>query len=111
MEIDFGTWEMQTWEGIGRASLDDWAAAPFDFVPPGGESVAALGVRVNEFIAERKAEDCTELVLVSHAGVMRMFFAEATGAPISDWLSAQFDYGTVSMIEDGHVAWRNRIAI
>lgn len=110
-EMDFGTWEMQTWERIGREALDDWAATPIDFVPPGGESVAALRVRVNAFIAERKADACSELVLVSHAGVMKALIADLTGAPASLWLSAQFDYGTVSLIEDGCVAWYNRVAI
>lgn len=110
-EMDFGTWEMQTWESIGRVALDAWAAAPIDFVPPGGESVAALRSRVNAFIAERKADACPELVLVSHAGVMKALIADLIGAPASQWLSAQFDYGTVSLIEDGCVVWYNRASI
>ncbi|MFY9327935.1 MAG: alpha-ribazole phosphatase family protein [Georgfuchsia sp.] len=109
-EMDFGAWEMQAWESIGREALDAWAAAPLDFVPPGGESVAAMRVRVNAFIAERKADACPELVLVSHAGVMKTLVAELTGVPASLWLSAQFDYGTVSLIEEGRVAWYNRVA-
>ncbi|NWG72980.1 MAG: histidine phosphatase family protein, partial [Parvularculaceae bacterium] len=40
-EIDFGDWEMQAWDALDRRRLDAWAAAPFDFRPPGGETVAA----------------------------------------------------------------------
>ena len=110
MEMDFGTWEMRTWQEIGREPLDAWATAPFDFVPPGGESVAALRTRVNAFIAECTVEAHSELVVVSHAGVMKALVAEFAGAPASYWLSARFGYGTISLIEDGRIAWRDRTA-
>ena len=108
MEMDFGSWELCTWDEIGRASLDAWAANPLAFVPPGGESVSALCARVDQFIADRRAEACQELVLVSHAGVLKALLAQLAGVPAPDWFTARFDYGAVSLIEDGRLVWCNQ---
>ena len=37
-EIHFGDWEGRSFDDIGQAALDAWAAAPLDFAPPGGET-------------------------------------------------------------------------
>lgn len=101
-EIDFGDWEMRPWDALDRALLDAWAADPFRFVPPGGEAVAALRKRVAAFLTEIP----DEAVLVAHAGVIKVCAAELAGE--ENWFSLRFDYGAVSLIEDGRFAWRNR---
>lgn len=101
-EIDFGDWEMQPWDRLDRALLDAWAADPYHFTPPGGEAVAALRARVAAFLAGLP----DEAVLVAHAGVIKACAAELAGE--ADWFGLRFDYGAVSLIEDGRFAWRNR---
>lgn len=101
-EIDFGAWEMQAWDQLDRRLLDAWAADPCNFVPPGGEAVAALRARVAAFLATLPEV----AVLVVHAGVMKICAAELAGE--EDWFALRFDYGTVSLIEDGRLVWRNR---
>lgn len=101
-EIDFGDWEMQPWNSLDRSLLDAWAADPARFVPPGGEGVATLRRRVAHFLAELPGE----AVLIVHAGVMKICAAELAGE--EDWFSLRFDYGTVSLIENGRLAWVNR---
>lgn len=101
-EIDFGHWEMQPWDSLDRALLDAWAADPFRFVPPGGEAVAALRARVAAFLAGLP----NEAVLVAHAGVIKVCAAELAGE--ENWFGLRFDYGAVSLIEDGRFVWRNR---
>jgi alpha-ribazole phosphatase len=104
LELDFGAWEMQPWDAIDRAALDAWAADPLNFVPPGGEAVADLRLRVLEFIAQLPEE----AVLVAHAGVMKICVAELAGVLASEWFSMRFDYGTATLIEDGRLVWQNR---
>lgn len=94
-EIDFGDWEMQPWERLDRALIDAWAADPFHFVPPGGEAVASLRARVSEFLAELTGD----AVLVTHAGVIKVCAAELAGE--EDWFGLRFDYGSVTLIENG----------
>jgi len=101
-EIDFGNWEMQAWDTLDRSLLDAWAADPFHFVPPGGEAVAELRARVVDFLAGLPEE----AVLVAHAGVIKVCAAELAGE--GDWFGLRFDYGAVSLIEDGRFVWRNR---
>jgi len=101
-EIDFGAWEMRAWDAIDRAALDAWAANPAGYVPPGGEAVAALRARVGDCLAGLP----DEAVLVVHAGVIKVCAALLAGE--HDWFGLRFDYGAVSLIEDGRFVWRNR---
>lgn len=94
-EIDFGAWEMQPWSSLDRALLDAWAADPFHFQPPGGESVAALRARVADFLAGLP----DEAVLVAHAGVIKVCAALLAGE--EDWFGLAFDYGSLTLIENG----------
>ncbi|MDP1525476.1 MAG: alpha-ribazole phosphatase family protein [Rhodocyclaceae bacterium] len=94
-EIDFGDWEMQPWDQLDRGQLDAWAADPFNFVPPGGEGVAALRARVRAFLDELTEE----AVLVVHAGVIKVCAAELAGE--TDWFGLRFDYGSITLIENG----------
>jgi broad specificity phosphatase PhoE len=41
-------------------------------------------------------------VLIAHGGVLRACAAELVG--IEDWHTLHFDYGSVSLIEDGRLA-------
>lgn len=94
-EIHFGDWEMRSWESIGRQALAAWAADPLEHAPPGGESVAMLRRRVAEFMVERQAEGCAALILVTHAGVMKVLSGMAQGLAEEEWMNLQFDYGEV----------------
>lgn len=107
-EIHFGDWEMQAWDAINRELLDEWAAAGADFAPPGGESVAALFMRVAEFIRETRANGEQEIVLVTHAGVMKVCCALLLDLPDGDWQALRFDHGTATLIENGELVWHNR---
>lgn len=106
-EIHFGDWEMQSWDSIDRAAIDAWANAALDHAPPGGESVAMLYQRVAHFIRERHASGEDNLVLVTHAGVMKACCALLLGIPEEEWMPMGFDYGTVSLIEMGELLWHN----
>jgi alpha-ribazole phosphatase len=111
-EINFGAWEMQAWSGIPRQQLDDWAADPFHYLPPDGESIAQLQQRVLDFIEEKDQQHQT-IALVTHAGVMKILFAHARARhvaplPINEWMTLSFDYGSLEKINWGIVAPCNR---
>jgi alpha-ribazole phosphatase len=95
-EMDFGTWEMQAWNDIPREQLDAWAADLPGFSGHGGESVAQLRVRVRQALSDLPGTDC---VWITHAGVMRLAFAELLDLPQDEWLKLHFDYASVSAIE------------
>jgi alpha-ribazole phosphatase len=102
VEMNFGAWEMQRWDDIPRSELDAWAADPINFTPPRGESASALRLRVTALLRELPEV----AVLVTHGGVLRACTAELTGA--ADWHQLHFGYGSVSLIENGRLIWKNR---
>jgi alpha-ribazole phosphatase len=106
LELDFGAWEMQSWDAIDRNALDAWAADPLHFTPPGGEAVADLRARVRDFLDEL-AEDAADVILVAHAGVMKLCAAELAGVAPDAWFSIHFEYGTATLIEGGRLVWHN----
>lgn len=110
-EVNFGAWEMRAWDDIGRDALDAWAAAPLNYAPPGGESIADLRRRATHFLDEHRHAGCEELVLVTHAGVMKVCAGELLGLPQPEWFSMSFDYGAITLIEDGRLVWSNRLGI
>lgn len=77
-ELDFGQWEGKSWQEIGRAALDEWAASPEHFTPPGGESGQVLRQRVRAFWRDL-SEVGTAACVVSHGGPLRVMSALAEG--------------------------------
>lgn len=121
LEINFGDWEGRSWEEIPRWQLDAWAAAPFEHVPPGGESAAAMAVRVIAFAADLvPAANTTattdradlEQVLVAHQGPLRVLLAHWLDLPRASWLKFHLDFATASCIElspqGNRLLWLNR---
>jgi alpha-ribazole phosphatase len=105
-EMNFGEWELQPWNAIDRDSIDRWADAPFDFIPPGGESATAMASRVIAFARELLGSGRCSVAVVSHHGPLRVLAAAALDQPRENWLSVKFNLGTISLIEvTSGVAW------
>jgi alpha-ribazole phosphatase len=89
-EQHMGDWEGCTWEELttryGHAVNDYWD----DYLnarPPGGESLADTALRLREVWRELTAtHDGRRLLVVTHAGVIRLLLCEALGVPPSEAL-------------------------
>ena len=68
-ELDFGAWEGIAWDDVPRACLDRWAADPFGFAPPGGESGGSLVARVRDFATVLTAGTH---VVITHGGPLKV---------------------------------------
>lgn len=95
MEMNFGEWEGRAWDEVPRQALDDWAADVVNYAPPGGESPQQVLQRVLAFFAERHAES---LVVVTHAGVIRLLLAHQQQQPLAALLDYPVPYGGVLSI-------------
>jgi alpha-ribazole phosphatase len=73
MEADFGRWEGQRWNAIGREAIDAWVADFAHHAPGGGESVADVLARVASWVLATQQYTPSRsgaAVLVTHAGVI-----------------------------------------
>jgi alpha-ribazole phosphatase len=79
-EMDFGRWELRSWNDIPRAEVDAWAADLPHYRPGGGESVLAVARRVAGALARIRRHGGERAVVICHAGTMRLMAALAGGA-------------------------------
>ncbi len=71
-ELDFGDWEMTDWDTIfespeGKAWFADYLSTPC----PNGESFASQIARTRSFLNDLKDKPLQEVLIVTHAGVIR----------------------------------------
>ena len=83
-ELDFGNWEMRSWEQIPRAEIDAWAADVANYRTGGGESVLAMALRIDAFYDALMDETWPQAVIVCHAGAMRLLSARHAGLSPAD---------------------------
>jgi alpha-ribazole phosphatase len=82
-EMNFGAWEMRAWSDIPRAEVDAWAADLANYRPGGGETVHEVAARVTAFIDELRASGHAAVLVVCHAGTIRLTSALFSGLPPS----------------------------
>ena len=109
-EMDFGAWEMRSWDAIARSEVDAWAGDLLHYRPGGGESVLDVARRVAAFLNELRDELLgarqPEALIVCHAGTMRMLRALFKAQPLeAAALEAartphRIDYGEMLVLKD-----------
>ncbi|KKB64354.1 hypothetical protein WM40_05210 [Robbsia andropogonis] len=106
-ELDFGQWEMQRWDDIPRHQIDAWAADILNGRPHHGESVQMLADRCGAWLREltttldsaNHEEETDEpapppcLLLIGHAGPIRVLTALALDLPLTATLQWPLDFG------------------
>jgi alpha-ribazole phosphatase len=95
-EMDFGAWEGRPWHEIGATALDAWAANVVDFAPPGGESARQVLARALDCLATLEAPT---VILVTHAGVIRVLQAWHEQRPLAECLDIRPAYGSVTLLQ------------
>ena len=105
VEMDFGAWELRSWNDIPRSEIDAWSADLLHYRPGGGESVMDVAARVAAFRAEIGRAGHAQALVICHAGTMRLLHSLHLGGPLADAAlrAAQaphrIDYGEVMMLE------------
>ncbi|WP_287028112.1 alpha-ribazole phosphatase family protein [Pseudomonas sp. UBA6310] len=96
-ELHFGEWEGRSAAELMETdseALGHFWADPYGFTPPGGEPLAAFETRVLGALARLQRRFAGQRVLlVTHAGVMRLLLARARGLPRGELLSVVVGHG------------------
>lgn len=98
IELNFGAWELTPWHLIARTDLDNWAADPFEFAPPQGESFADVCQRVQLFVQNFLSPD-SPAVLFTHAGVIKAFLYLYAGLSINAALRHSAPFASVTQVQ------------
>lgn len=98
-EVNFGEWEMKTWEEISvdPRSVDwftDWAHVS----TPEGESLTDQYTRVSSFLNEVKASNLQKICVFAHGGVLTCARVYAGEYPLKDAFKNVPSYGEIITI-------------
>ncbi|MBQ5950215.1 alpha-ribazole phosphatase family protein [Massilia sp. ST3] len=83
-EMDFGAWEMRSWDDIPRAEVDAWSADLLHYRPGGGESVLDVAERVADFLHALRAAGPEQTLLICHAGTIRLLASLHQGGGLEE---------------------------
>lgn len=83
-EMDFGAWELRSWDAIGRREVDAWTDNLLHYRPGGGESVLDVARRVAAFLDNLRATGHPEALVICHAGTIRLLRALYKKQPLED---------------------------
>ncbi len=101
-ELDFGAWELQPWDSIGRPALDAWSSDFGAHRPGGGESVDALLARVAAALADVQAAR-RDAAWITHAGVIRAAHVLLDGrsriGSAAQWPQMELPFGCVVQLQ------------
>jgi alpha-ribazole phosphatase len=93
-ELNFGNWEGLSWDSIYAMPYGkEWMNNYLELPCPGGESYADLNNRVTSFINDLDKSQNT--LIVSHAGVIRVFLSVFSGIPANEVFDVKVGFGEV----------------
>jgi alpha-ribazole phosphatase len=104
-ELDFGDWEGLTYAQIAEHSQDQlgFFTDPEQYSPPNGEPVAQMQQRVKDGLSAIVHSDdlpaAGEVVIVSHAGPLRVMLCILLGIPLKRQWQLRLDPGSLSAID------------
>lgn len=102
-EIHFGDWEGESWSKIDRELIDSWNNNFLSFTFPNGESAQTFYLRIVQAWRTllKELANCGEqqnVIVISHAGVIRGILADFLQVPLKHSLSLKVDKLSVSHI-------------
>jgi len=74
-EMDFGTWERRLWDDIAWSEVEAWNQDLLHHAPGGGENLLAVARRMWAVFVELQRQYSGQVIVVCHAGTIRMFQA------------------------------------
>lgn len=97
-ELNFGDWEMKTWDEVPSDAFKTWQEDIALNRVPGGESFQDLQDRAISFWNEIVKEEPEPIAIVTHGGIIRAYLAYFLGFPLRNAFRIKMDYGTVTKL-------------
>ena len=100
-ECDFGEWEGMTFKEIAKGhpgEVEQWKSGA-DFTFPGGERIKDFSDRVEKMSQELIKQQKKNIILVTHAGVIRFMLCYFLGIEYRKSMAFNIDPGSFSCIK------------
>jgi alpha-ribazole phosphatase len=94
-EMDFGEWELRSWNDIPRAEIDAWCDHRLTYRPGNGETVLEVAQRVAAFRGDLEQRRVTEAIIICHGGTIRMLQASACSESVAEMGRHAFDMASI----------------
>ncbi|MBS2097318.1 alpha-ribazole phosphatase [Carboxylicivirga linearis] len=98
IEMNFGQWEGQKWEGIERFTIEQWSNNFLNQSPPNGEKFSELLARTNNFFEFLENSNKKYLAVVTHSGVIRSALHKYLAIPPNNIFNLDLHYGCIIKI-------------
>lgn len=98
-ELSFGDWENCLFDSLDTKELKHWTNNFVSLAPPNGESFTQLSERVGSFWQELLLSDAEQVLVVTHAGVIRALLAHVLQLPLANAFKFKVDVGSVHKLE------------
>nr|WP_315029006.1 alpha-ribazole phosphatase family protein [uncultured Chryseobacterium sp.] len=93
-EMNFGNWELKKWSEIPEEEINPWYKDFVNIKASGGENLLDMQTRVLEFWNElMPKKDIKKVLIIAHAGVIRLIIRAILQFPLENIFSIQIDYG------------------
>jgi broad specificity phosphatase PhoE len=110
-EVCLGEWEGRRFDAVRAVDPQEFQRRGeqiADHRPPGGESFGDLQDRVWSVFTKLVSGSHREILMVTHAGVIRVLLCRLLGMPLKNLFRIGSDYGTLSIINFGPQGYRVR---
>jgi broad specificity phosphatase PhoE len=110
-EVCLGRWEGRSFDSVRASDPDAFQRRGehlADHRPPGGESFDDLQGRVWPVFAKHAAGARQKVLMVTHAGVIRVILCRLLGMPLENLFRIGLDYGALSIVDFGPEEYRVR---
>jgi alpha-ribazole phosphatase len=95
MEMNFGKWELQNWNEIDQIALNKWMNNYHSEKCPDGECYEDVLKRVSSFLTSLKETELKSVVVVTHAGVIKLADSLLKPDPSKNTLEMKVNYGGI----------------
>ncbi|MGH1427547.1 MAG: alpha-ribazole phosphatase [Arenicella sp.] len=98
-EVNFGDWEGKHWDTICRTESQAWTDDFINTAPPNGESLIEMKQRVDAFLQQLLASNASNIIVVTHAGVLRLVAAYFLKIPLENIFNLKLSYGAIFSVQ------------
>lgn len=99
-EMNFGDWENSFFDCLPSEALRTWTEDYVNVSPPNGENFLTLFKRVELFWFDLLNSNHENVVIVTHAGVIRALLALVLDLPLTRSFQFSVNYGSIHKIEN-----------